>query len=270
VFHGVERPRVDEVVVPSTWREMGVGLVGTPREGIHYELNLTTSLDATAFGPQGFANGRGNASLQPAGSWQLAGRFEVEPFLGVLMGASGIVGDVGGALWGDTPFFDVNGDRLKLALPLYGLNFDARIRRFGLEARAVYVGLFLPNAGDLLQTRRADGSAFFPSSKVDGITGGAVPTRLQGVYLEVAYDVFRPFHFTTHQLLPFVRVEFYDTQEGVPDGFDRNAFFTVREATFGLSYRPIQQVVVKAEAQLRNRVLGPDELQANAGLGFMF
>lgn len=96
-----------------------------------------------------------------------------------------------------------------------------------------------------------------------------VPTLIRGAYVEAAYDVLRPFG-VSHQLLPFARLEHYDTQAGVPEGYQENPAFSVREYTFGASYRPIQQVVAKVDYQLRNRKLGYDETQLNFGVGFMY
>lgn len=268
VFHGVERPRVEEgAVIPSTWRELGAGIVGDPLRGVHYELMLTTSLDPSRLTADGLTSARTNGGRAPAQTLQVSSRIELEPMLGFLVGASGIAGDLGGSMLGARPFFDAAGEPLPLVLPLYGWSLDARVRKSGLEARALIAGFHLPNAGDLMQARRDDGSPLFPIEKG---SADALPQRTIGTELEVAYDVFRPFAFTEQQLLPFVRLEFYDGHAEVPAGFVRDPSLSVKELTTGLSYRPIQQLVVKADLQVRNRRLGFDEARANVGLGFMF
>ncbi len=272
VFHGVQRPRLEEGgVIPSTWRELGVGVTGTPLPGLRYELYATTGLDPAKLQSGGLVAARSNGGLAPAQSLMVSSRVELEPVLGFLCGVSALAGDMGG--WGlaATPFFDVNGDALPLRLPLYGVDADARVRRAGVEARVLVVAMFMPAAGDLMQARRADGTLLF---RVDDGATGALPTRMLGASLEVAYDVLRVLSLvsveTEQQLLPFVRVEYSDGQSAVPDGFERDGFFDVKELTVGASYRPIRQIVVKADAQLRNRRLGFDETQVNVGLGFMF
>jgi hypothetical protein len=92
---------------------------------------------------------------------------------------------------------------------------------------------------------------------------------VQGGYVELGYDVFHELHLG-HQLVPFVRLETYDTQAAVPKGYEKNPFLDVDEMTAGLSYRPIAQLVFKADVQLRDRRLGYDELQLDGGLGYMF
>lgn len=268
VFHGVDRPRVEEgAIIPSTWRELGAGIVGDPLNGVHYELMLTTGLDPTRISADGFAAARSNGGRAPAQTLQVSSRVEVEPFLGFLVGASGIAGDLGGSYLGARPFFSADGSPLPLVLPIYAWSLDARVRKSGLEARALLAGFHLPNAGDLMQARRDDGSALFPIEK--GSTD-ALPERTIGAQLEIAYDVLRPFAFTEQQLLPFARLELYDGHAAVPAGFVRDASLSVKELTTGVSYRPIQQVVLKGDVQVRNRRLGFDEAQANVGVGYMF
>lgn len=260
VFHGVERPSVDQLIVPTTWRELGVGGLVSVFEGAHLELYAMTSPDARELGPSGLAPARTVGSLAPANSWLVSARFEYEPLLGVVLGVSGIGADLGGG----PRFFDASGAPSDLHLPLYGAGFDARWRRSGLEARMFGAGFFLPKSGALMASHRSDGSPLFPPGS------GPVPTRMLGGYVEVAYDVLRWFATTEQQFLPFVRVEAYDTQAAVPNGASRDPLRSVRELTFGLSYRPIQQVVVKLDGQLRNRKRGLDERQINAGLGYVF
>ena len=126
---------------------------------------------------------------------------------------------------------------------------------------------FLPRSGALMDTRRADGSRYYP----DPATTGAVPNRTQGGYLELAYDLLRPiWPGTTAQLLVFARAEHHDTQAAVPFPFRPQGQFTVDEFTAGLSFLPIHQVVAKADFQLRDRRYGLDELQINFGIGWLF
>ena len=98
---------------------------------------------------------------------------------------------------------------------------------------------------------------------------GPIPELVSGGYFEVAYNTL--FWLKTGQeLLAFARFEKYDTQAEVPDGYDPQPELDVDEYTFGLTYRPLPQLVWKADLQLRDRRLGLDELQINAGFGYMF
>jgi hypothetical protein len=261
VFHGVDRPQVDTVVIPTTWRELGLGVTGTLAELWRYELYFTTTLDPLRLDSTGLQPGLGFGSLARADAFAVTGRVEVEPLLGIIAGLGFFASDVGG----NAEYYRRSGSERELTLPLIGYALDARLRRWGLEARFVWSQFFFPNAGDLLETFREDGSPAFPN--IDAT--GPVPDRIEGGYVELAYDVLHALH-VGHELLAFARLELYDTQAGVPDGFDAVPEFDVQELTAGLTYRPIPQLVFKADLQLRDRRYGLDEIQLNAGFGYMF
>jgi hypothetical protein len=263
VFFSVDRPSFDQSIIPSTWRELGVGLVGRWREIWHGELYLMTGLDPTHLGPDGIVGGRSSGVLAPVRTGALVGRVEVEPRLGTIVGASGYAGDMGP----NGELYDANGARIWPHLPLFGWSFDARARRAGFELRVVAAQFFMPRSGALMDMRRADGSLYYP----DPGTTGAVPNRTQGAYAELGYDLFRVlWPRTSAQLSSFARVEHYDTQAAVPFPFRPQGQFDVNEFTAGLSFLPIRQVVAKLDFQLRDRRYGLDELAINFGIGWLF
>jgi len=58
-FNGVERPFVETVIIPTTWREMGFGAIGDLGRGLRYRAYLLSGLDATGFDAgMGIAEGR--------------------------------------------------------------------------------------------------------------------------------------------------------------------------------------------------------------------
>lgn len=261
VFNGVERTSTEQSIIPTTWRELGLGITGKLGELYRYELYLTTTLDPSALGPDGLIGARRQGSLAPAEAFAVSGRFEVEPVLGVIAGLGFFLSDPGS----NADFYKPSGRSWDLSLPVLGYAVDARARRWGFEARALWTQFFLPNSGDLMQATHKDGSQFFPNAQQTG----AVPERIEGGYVELGYDTLHELH-GTQALVAFVRLETYDTQAAVPDGFAKNPLLDVDELTAGLNYRPIPQLTFKADVQRRDRRLGLDEIQLNAGMGYMF
>lgn len=258
VFNGVERPSFDQTVIPSTWRELGLGLVGKPGM-IRYEVYAITALEPTGFDDVGIVNGRTLGASSPAEAVAFTGRVEIEPSLGLVIGASGYASDPGpGGRW-----YNAAGERLNLSMPVFGVSADARWRFRGFEARAVGAYWSLPESDDLMEALKADGSPWFQAG------AGVVPTQMVGGYAEVGFDVLSFFDLG-HALVPFVRLEHYDTQRGVPEGYDANPLRTVDEATFGVTWRPIPNVALKGDLQLRDRKYGDDELGWGVGVGYMF
>jgi hypothetical protein len=262
-FFSVDRPSFDQSVIPSTWRELGVGLVGRFNDRWRAELYLMTGLDPTHLGPDGIGGGRGSGTLVPVRSGALVGRVELEPRLGTVAGLAGYASDMGP----NGVFFDSTGARVSPHFPIYGWAFDGRSRYAGFELRLVAAQFFLPRSGALVDSRNNTGALYYPSA----MTTGAVANRIQGGYVELAYDVLRlVWPGTSAQLLAFARAEYYDTQAAVPVPFTPQGKFDVREFTAGLSFLPIRQVVVKTDFQLRDRRFGLDDLQIDFGIGWLF
>jgi hypothetical protein len=263
VFFSVDRPSFDQSIIPSTWRELGVGAVSRFAERWRAEFYVMTGLDPTHLGPDGIGGGKTSGMLAPVRSPAFVGRVEVEPLLGTIAGVSAYGSDMGP----NGAFYDTSGKRVWPHFPLLGWAVDARARRAGFELRLVAAQFFMPRSGALMETRNAVGALYYPV----GATTGAVPNRTQGGYVELAYDLMRVlWPRTSAQLLAFARAEHYDTQAAVPVPYLPQGQFDVNEFTTGLSFLPIRQVVAKADFQLRDRRYGLDEMQINFGVGWLF
>ena len=257
-FLGVDRPTFDQLVIPSTWRELGVALGG--RHGVlRWQAALLSPLDPTGFDDAGIVNGRTLGAVAPVDAAAFAARVEVQPRAGLVVGASGYGSDVGPThAWANAA-----GESLTLSLPVLGAEVDARFRGHGVEARAVGAYWALPESDDLMEALRPDGSPYF-------LAGAApVPTAMLGGYVELGWNVLQ-FADTDHALVPFVRLEHVDTQHAVPDGEAANPQRTLDEGTFGLCWRPIPTLAVKADVQLSDRKYGDDAWGVDVGVGYLY
>ncbi len=260
MFNGVSRPTVETVVIPSTWRELGAGFFGRPIEALHYELYAMAGLNPLGYSSTtGFRGGSGQADASHAKSWVAAGRVEYEPILGLVLGASGYAGEAGK----NASFYLRDRTPVTVSVPVIGLSVDARVRRAGLECKVLYTEWHFPTADVLMHTFDQNGQPLFPDAS------NPVPTIMRGAYAEAGYDVLHPFGIS-HQLVPFARVEAYDTQAGVPQGFTGNPAQSAREITFGASYRPIRAVVVKADYMVHYPRAGATQTTFSTGVGFMY
>lgn len=257
-FHGVERPSTELRVIPTTWRELGAGVAG--RAGpLRYEAYLLAPLDPAGLSAEGLAGARTGGSFSPLRGAAGAARAEVEAAPGLVFGASGYGADVGRV----RQTYGAAGEATRITLPILGGEVDARARRWGFEARLLGAALWLPESDDWMEARRADGSPWVPAG------AGAIPTRIQGGYAELAWNVLW-FAETEQQLAPFARLEAYDTQAAVSEGYEADPTLTIQEGTFGIGWRPIPALAIKADAQLRDRQYGDDELRWNLGVGWLF
>jgi hypothetical protein len=110
------------------------------------------------------------------------------------------------------------------------------------------------------------------ADRINAAYGGQVGSRIAGGYVEGAYNLLAALApQSTQRLNAFIRHERYNTQAGVPAGVVRDDALARRITTFGLSYKPVYNVVFKGDYQLRrNRAgVGQDE-QLALGVGYQF
>jgi hypothetical protein len=248
VFLGVSRNSVESVIIPTTWREIGVGLYGEAGSW-RYRAYLTNGLDASRFTAEGLDEGRGEGSNARAEDLAWSGRLDFTGVPGLLAGGSVFTGDSGQGLR------DAGGRRIGGRVTLYEGHVDWRWR--GLQLRALGVR---SRVGDAAAINRALGLA--------GEEG--IGKAQSGDYVEAGYDLLSLRPGSRQRLIPFARFERYDTQSEVPAGFERNPANDAHVLTFGFNYYPIDQLVVKANVlRVRNEArTGQNEFQL--GLGYVF
>lgn len=246
VFHGVERPFVDTVIVPTTWFDVGAGVHGAVG-ALRYRAYVMAPLDSAEFtAEEGLRGGAQQGAEAQVRNVAWTGRAEY-------VGVRGL--QIGGSFWrGDSSVTLPRADT-KVGM----LEADARYRRDRFEGRAQYAHAFIGNA-DVL------------NDAIGRLTGvdPNVASQLRGFYLEGAYRVL-PRRFT-HDLALFLRYENFDTQFRMPPGyvklpeFDRDAWIT------GATYWLDPDVALKVDythVRSRSEVV-PAPRSFNVGLGWWF
>lgn len=246
VFLGARRPEVEERILPTTWRELGFGAFGNAGP-VEYRAYVVNGLDAAGFeGSDPLHEGRQGGSNARAEDFAVTGRLDFVGLPGLLVGASGYTGGSGQGREVDGRSFDA---RVTL------VDAHAEWRWRGIQARALTAR---GSIGDAAQVNALNGFAGSES----------VGRRFLGSYVEAGYDVL--FGRGAASLVPFARWESFNTQDEVPRGFEADAGNDVRLWTFGLQYRPIPQVVVKADYQDVRNEAGTGVNQLNVALGWLF
>lgn len=248
-FNGVDRPGFDHDVVPTTWREIGVGAVGTVpfAEGLSYRLYLVNGLRADGFSDAaGIRGGRQEGRDASFANPSLTGRLEwVRPGL-----------RVGGSFWyGGTTAGDTLLGTGTFDAPVALLSADARYERGGFALRGVVATIGVSDA-----------------DTINGLYGTAVGSRITGGYVEAAYDILRLLSAGASQRLnAFVRHERYDTQASVPAGTTRDPGLARRVTTLGLAYKPTFNTVFKGDYEVRRTAAGTGEGETlRLGIGYQF
>lgn len=267
-FNGVERPLVDSKISPTTWREIGFGLSGTIQPAsLKYQAYLVNGFngyDGTAKlnGKGGLRSGRQKGAESYISSPNFTAKVEYYGIRGLNVGLSGYFGDTQSKLYNGIAKDDeaalAKADSSVVGISMIGL--DARYTIKGLQLRGQFYQVGLSNADQY--------------NKFTGKKGGPLNdlgSSMTGYYLEAGYNVFRHLEKVNTELVPFVRLEGYDTHAGVPSNISRNNTYKNSVITTGLTLKLAQGAVLKADLQYV-KPEGADSYSKvfSTGLGIMF
>ena len=248
-FYGVERPNVDTSIVPTTWRELGVGVSGRiDNASLKYQAYLFNGFKSYAEGEgllrgsDGLRKGRQKGAESVVSSPNFSAKLDYYGIAGLRVGLSGY--------FGKTQTDDTTIEASTIGVNMIGI--DARYKYNNLELRGQYINANL-----------SDTEAY------NTLTGKDVGSKMYGVYGEVAYN----FNLKgVERLTPFVRYEKYNTQAETEGVLVANGAYDKDEIIVGLNYKVAEGAAFKIDYQfVNNAVAGSDtNKQFNAGVAIWF
>ena len=250
-FNGVERPSMDNKLVPTTWREIGIGFSGrSDAMSMRYQayiFNGFLSHNGTAGlvkGSNGLRSGRQKGAESVFRTPNLSMKLDFYGINGLRLGLSGYFGRTQAA----NEVFDTSGSTVGLSM----IGFDARYNLRKFTARCQYIRSSIKDVFEYNQ-----------------LTAKDLGSGMSGYYIEGAYNLL-PIR-NRQRLFAFVRYENFDTHASVPSNTDRNAAYHRKEITTGLSYHLAPGAVFKMDYQSKSTGLDDDAKgQINAGVGVWF
>ena len=210
------------------------------------------SSGADGFSSGGLRGGRQKGSKAVAEDFAGVARLDYVRQLGVIIGASGYVGESGqnNLVDPDDPASETVG---ALTVILEG---HAEYRAHGLDLRG------------LIAWASVDDAELINEAK--GFTGDeSVGEELFGWYVQAGYDVLHRIR-TRHQLIPYVRFEQLDTQQEVPAGFSSNPANDRQIISLGAAWKPLTNIIVKADYQIHSNEADTGVDQVSAAMGYLF
>jgi hypothetical protein len=209
---------------------------------------LVNGLRASRFEDTGIRDGRqkGNQALFEDVAWTGRLDFSPEAVPGLLVGSSFWLGGSG-----QNEEFD--GSYPTVLTTIGSAHAQYNYRQLQLRALGAWTGI--QNAADVSEQN-----------------GETIGSRQDGWYVESAYDILPHLVSGTRQsVAPFFRYERMDTQAAVPSGFPRDGSLDQTIYTVGLSYKPVDKVVIKADYK-NYQVDGPTPPAdvVALGLGFVY
>jgi hypothetical protein len=246
-YFGNNRPEVERQILPSTWRDVGVGLFGEVLPNLTYTAYVVNGLDAANFNADGIRSGRQQGSQATAENLAFVGRLDYAPAVvpGLSFGGSAYAGNSGQ----NQPFAGKKADAFT---QLYEGHVQWKYR--GLEFRTLGSWGHIDDAGVLSAAK-----------------GQTIGEENYGWYSEAGYDILPLLNAnTTQYLAPFFRYEQLDTIARAPVGFSDDEAKNKKIYQFGLQYKPIPNVVIKADYRnfMAKKGSLPDDF--NLGFGFIF
>ncbi len=231
-FNSNDRPYVEQLVIPSTWRELGVGIYGqVPRiPGLNYSAALMNGLNSANFKQgTGLNDGKFEGSNATASNLAVTGAllYYVNHFR---IQASTYYG-------GSAGLSQKQGDSLKLDYGAFGTPVslsEANVQYNGtngihFKALACYV-------------------AVKDAEKINRAYANNTPSAMYGYYAEIGYNLFQPFiRLNSKSLLLFARYEAMNLnaslpKNGIEDGLQNKQYIVV-----GLHLQPLKGVSIKLD-----------------------
>ena len=243
-FNGVERPSLDNKIVPTTWREMGMGVAGRMDAlSLRYQAYVFNGflshdgVEGKLKGSNGLRSGRQKGAQSTFDQLNYSAKLDYYGIPALRLGLSAYAGRTQAV--GDAP-------KLGTVVGVRMLGADLRYSQKKWSAR-----------GQWIYAQLTDTEAYNVQ------TGRDLGSALHGYYTEMAYNLL-PLS-ARQRWVTFVRYENYNTHHQVAGSLSPNPDFHRKEWTVGWSYHLSQGSVFKMDYQKKNELS-----QFNIGLGVWF
>lgn len=230
-FNGNDRHYIESLIIPSTWRELGVSLYGQTRmiPGLNYTLSLMNGLNAAGFEyGSGIRGGRQEGSFASASNIALSAsllyyynnfRIQLSGYYG---GSCGLPKQVADSL-------KLNNGALGNPVSLIESNVQYRNKGWQFKALAVVV-----NVDD--------------AKAINAAYANNMATQMYGYMAEAGYNLMYAFNKNTKQNLTiFSRYEVANLNYKLPDNAVSDEFLKKEFLVTGLTYQPIRSIAFKID-----------------------
>ena len=230
-FNGNDRPQVERLVIPATWREIGISIYGNISKinGLNYSFGIVNGLHA-----EGFENGTGIRGGRFEGSNATASNLAVTGSLLYYLGNFRF--QVSGYFGGSAGLNKRDADSLQLESGIFGTPVSL------MEADVQYTGK--------LFTFRALGAMVnIPDAEsINKAYASNTPESVFGTYAEAGINLLYLFNKETKKTLAlFARYEMLDLDKTIPVNGIENDINEKNLIVAGLTFKPIHGIAIKAD-----------------------
>ena len=232
-FNGVERPIVEQLIIPATWRELGVGFYGRLKNlPLNYSLAVLNGLNGQGFEHgSGIRGGRFEGSNASANS--LAVTASVQYYLNEFsFQISGYAGGTNRLNKRASDSLNINSGFF--GIPLYLGEANIQWAKNGISAKVLGSYISFPDA-----------------TQINKAYANNVSKSMYGFYAELAYNLLeKSKKLAGQQLNIFGRYEMLDMNATIPSNAIYDGTEKQQHIIVGFSYFPIRNVAIKADMRL--------------------
>jgi hypothetical protein len=268
-FNGTERPIVEQLIIPATWRELGVGFYGRSKKlPLNYSIAILNGLNSAAFEHgSGIREGRFEGRNATANNLAITGAIQYY-YKDFTFQVSGYAG-------GSNGLSKRSSDSLQLSSGIFGMPVylgEANVRWSynGWNAKALGAYISFPQA-----------------TNINKGFANNISSSMYGAYAEIAYNFFeKSTKMVSQQLNGFIRFETLDLNATIPSNAIYDGTQKQQHIIIGLAYLPVPNVVIKTDIRLLNTgaenpalVINPSPVRLpyqqnnsfiNLGIGYSF
>lgn len=247
-YYGVQRNFVETAIIPTTWREAGLGLSGTTANSLTWDAGLTTGFDLTKWDSTS-QSGRDSPLRSTHQEGQLAKARNLSVY-GALnwQGVPGLL--LGGSVFSGKAGHKTPGSFLEdAAITLFDLHSRYQVGKWDLSA--------LYAKGTISNTQAYNAS----------VAGNPtpIPASFYGAYAQAAYKLWKT---QDYSLTPFAHYERYNTAKSYSASAVAAVAPDEQVWTLGTNFTIGEGVVLKADYQKFKQDNTKDRL--NLGVGYSF
>lgn len=258
-FLSTDRPKVEKLIIPSTWHTNGALLYGDV-DSWSYQAGLVTAPDVARFEQGTFIKGGRGGGKQATDDMGAVARLDYQGIPGLNVGVSA--------------FYAASGSRVEAAkkhtMTLWDIHADYRAG--GLELRGVVTAGNL-EGNDLSYMSAAERDTTYYNSRV--------ASGVFGAYMTVGYDIMPMLSAgSANRLMAFLQLETLDMDTNGDAVFDAGTATASQkddqawnEYVIGLDYFPDPNFVIKGDLKTvdyQSASLLEDEQFATLSLGYIF
>ena len=231
-FNGNDRHLVETTLIPSTWRELGVGYYGSSNRlpGLNWSLGLMNGLNGEALrGGTGLSAARFEGRQASAANIGLTAsllyfwrgfRFQASGYYGGSVGITPRAAD------------SLNLERGLFGTPVALAEANIQYRYKGIVLKALGAYSIIPEAASL--------NAAYATN---------TPETMYGYLVEAGYNVLETTKFKNKQLILFCRLEGMDLMATIPENGIKDEIHRQTRIISGLTFFPIRSVAIKLDWQ---------------------